>query len=340
MMKFKNYLVTWSWTTLVMYFLYDVVWLMADPEEFRLLVDSGLDILFLDLVYCSLFSAYNIGFGMLLLDSHKFKLLKKGKPIVFGTFFLVGNTLLSFAIDKVINVYMVPLEDNETWGNAYLMGLISSMQTLAIATDYYHKKAKRRQEEKQRLELQMLKLQLNPHFVFNSLSALSSLVCINPSQSERYIIRWSRIYRYILQHMDDELVTLDEAFDFTRDYINLLQLRYEHMELHREDFAYDSDECILRQSLQLLIENAVKHNAMGNEKKLIINIGRDKDMLTVSNNIIAPLYSVEATMPLRHLGLSNLAKRYLLNANREIKIDRTAHQFRVSLPIVKKNQAR
>lgn len=339
-MKAKYYVETWVWMTLLMYFLYDVVWLLAEPEEFHDLIESGPAIIWIDLGYCALFTTYDIYFGNLLLNSRLLRHIKKGKPLAFGGIFLISNTLLAIIIEHVLNDYMLPISNNDTWGNAYLMGLISSMQALAVATDYYYRQSKRKEEEKRQLELQVLKLQLNPHFLFNSLSALTGLVHDDGPRAERYVVRLSRIYRHFLDHMDDETVTLDEAFRITDDYMALLQLRYQHVVLQREPFTYAPDECILRQSLQLLIENAVKHNASSSRRPLTITIGRDGDRLSVSNNVIRPDHHLPSILPTSHMGLTNLAKRYLLNLNREIKIEQTQTRYTVWLPITKKQHTR
>ena len=335
-MKAKDYLITWLWTSLSMHFLYDVVWVLADHEEFNRLLEEGGMILWIDLCYCFLFSIYNLGFGTLLLKSRLLHFFQK-KIFIFSAIFLLANTILAFLVENLIDVLFVDISDREVWGNAYLMGLISSIQALIVVVEYYYKESEQKYKENRQLEMKLLKMQMNPHFVFNSLSVLAGLIEIDAKRAEDYVIRLSRIYRHILGHIESDVVSLDEAFQWLDDYMNLLKLRYTHIELQVKPMERRKDEYILSQSLQVLVENAVKHNAMNQHKELIIIVERKENMLVVSNNIIPPTYKSEQTIPSYKLGLDNLAKRYLVKFGKEIRVKQTSELFTVYLPIV--NQA-
>lgn len=86
--------------------------------------------------------------------------------------FLLANTFLAFLVENLIDVLFVDISDREVWGNAYLMGLISSIQALIVVVEYYYKESEQKYEENRQLEMKLLKMQMNPHFVFNSLSVL------------------------------------------------------------------------------------------------------------------------------------------------------------------------
>lgn len=182
--------------------------------------------------------------------------------------------------------------------------------------------------------MKLLKMQMNPHFVFNSLSVLAGLIDIDAKRAEDYVIRLSRIYRHILGHIENDVVSLDEAFQWLDDYMNLLKLRYTNIELQVKPMERRKDEYILSQSLQVLVENAVKHNAMNQHEKLTIVVERKENMLVVSNNIIHPTYKSEHTIPSYKLGLDNLAKRYLMKFGKEISVKHSSESFTVYLPIV------
>ena len=141
------------------------------------------------------------------------------------------------------------------------------------------------------------RLQLNPHFIFNSLSVLASLISIDAVKAEHYVVRLSRIHRYILNHFEDDTVSLKEAFELIDDYVALLKLRYTNVELIVKEIQYDSNDYILSQSLQILIENAVKHNAFNLKEKLTIFIDREGHYLTVSNNLIIRNQSQPSKIP-------------------------------------------
>ena len=333
-MKAKDYLITWLWTSLLMYFLYDVVWVLADHEEFKRLLEEGCTILWIDLCYCFLFSIYNLGFGTLLLKSRLLRFFQKKKILILSAIFLLANTFLAFLVENLIDVLFVDISDREVWGNAYLMGLISSIQALIVVVEYYYKESEQKYEENRQLEMKLLKMQMNPHFVFNSLSVLAGLIDIDAKRAEDYVIRLSRIYRHILGHIENDVVSLDEAFQWLDDYMNLLKLRYTNIELQVKPMERRKDEYILSQSLQVLVENAVKHNAMNQHEKLTIVVERKENMLVVSNNIIHPTYKSEHTIPSYKLGLDNLAKRYLMKFGKEISVKHSSESFTVYLPIV------
>lgn len=145
--------------------------------------------------------------------------------------FLLANTFLAFLVENLIDVLFVDISDREVWGNAYLMGLISSIQALIVVVEYYYKESEQKYEENRQLEMKLLKMQMNPHFVFNSLSVLAGLIDIDAKRAEDYVIRLSRIYRHILGHLENDVVSLDEAFQWLDDYMNLLKLRYANIEL-------------------------------------------------------------------------------------------------------------
>lgn len=116
--------------------------------------------------------------------------------------------------------------------------------------------------------------------------------------------------------------------------MNLLKLRYANIELQVKPMERRKDEYILSQSLQVLVENAVKHNAMNQHEKLTIIVERKENMLVVSNNIIHATYKSEQTIPSYKLGLDNLAKRYFVKFGKEISVKQTSELFTVYLPIV------
>ena len=109
------------------------------------------------------------------------------------------------------------------------------------------------------LQKKYLKLQLDPHFVFNSLSSLTGMIEETPKQAEDYVVKLSHTYRYILRHIDCDYTSLSEAADFIKTYVSMLNMRYDgNIELDIADLHTHEDECVLSLSLQLLIENAVK----------------------------------------------------------------------------------
>ena len=176
-----------------------------------------------------------------------------------------------------------------------------------------------------------LKQQVNPHFLFNSLNTLKSLTKRNPAQALDYITELASVYRYMLLHHDKKNVTLGDEIDFLKSYLYLLKIRFgdaitTEISLPDELLNYSMPA----NTLQLLIENAVKHNALSLKKPLSISIAADNNYLTVKNN----LRSKKEEPSSSHLGLSNISSRYLLLKGKDIIIKKTEEEFIVLLPIM------
>jgi two-component system LytT family sensor kinase len=175
-----------------------------------------------------------------------------------------------------------------------------------------------------------LKQQLNPHFLFNSLSTLKSLIRTNQVQSIKFIEELSSVYRYMLFHQNQKQVHVQEEIKFLESYLFLLKIRFEEaiftsIEIPDEVFHY----MMPPNTLQLLIENAVKHNAVSSKKPLFISIFTRKDWLVVENN----LHPKPASSPSSNLGLKNISSRYQLLKGKDIIIRRSEQCFQVLLPL-------
>jgi two-component system, LytTR family, sensor kinase len=184
-------------------------------------------------------------------------------------------------------------------------------------------------QEKLIFQYETLRNQVNPHFLFNSLNTLSSLVRSNPDLSEEYIQKFSGIYRYILENQENNLVPLSHELQFVRDYFGLQKIRDEEkinlsIELNNEENLE-----VFPVSLQLLVENALKHNSATRSNPLDIVIyieGMDK--LVVTNNL-QPKSNISSSSK---RGLKNLNERSRLILNREIEILQTEGFFVVKIP--------
>lgn len=193
---------------------------------------------------------------------------------------------------------------------------------------------KTQQLEKQQLihEIDLLKTQVNPHFLFNSLSILSSLVHINPELSEQFIDQLSRSYRYILEQKDQALVTLRTELEFIQSYAFLLKIRFENkFDLQIEIPEADLDRYkIAPLTLQLLVENAVKHNRMSAKEPLTVTIKLEDGSL-VMRNIFRPRGEIVASTG---LGLQNIINRYALLTDRPVWAGERGEAFVVNIPLI------
>ncbi|MBS1948653.1 MAG: histidine kinase [Bacteroidetes bacterium] len=182
-------------------------------------------------------------------------------------------------------------------------------------------------------QLDSLKAQINPHFLFNSLSSLSSLIAENPRQAEKFVEELSSVYRYLLQTNQQELTTLENELIFINAYGHLLQTRFgagfvTSISVDKACMQY----LLPPLTLQLLLENAVKHNIILPERPLHINIYTEgKKNLVVENN--KQKKSTNAFS--NKMGLKNISAKYALMKQQNIVIEETTELFRVIIPLIK-----
>ena len=195
-------------------------------------------------------------------------------------------------------------------------------------------KVKAEQLEKENLlsQFSALKSQVNPHFLFNSLSILSSLVKKDPELSEQFIDRLSRAYRYILEQRETDVVPLAAELEFLQSYTFLLQIRFKN----KFEVQVDLEKAVIERSkippltLQLLIENAVKHNCMSEREPLVIRIGREGNQISVRNKFRPRGEEVGST----GVGLQNIANRYALLTDRPVWAGEQEDEFVVRVPVL------
>ncbi|MDB5242576.1 MAG: histidine kinase [Spirosoma sp.] len=193
-------------------------------------------------------------------------------------------------------------------------------------------RAERLEKENVQAQFAALKSQVNPHFLFNSLSILSSLVHADAELSEKFIDQLSRAYRYILEQKDNERVLLRTELEFIQAYRFLLNIRFEN----KFDVVVNVPEAdqnrysIAPLTLQLLVENAVKHNRMSAKEPLRVSISIDNNCLQVSNNRQLRPQSEAST----GVGLQNIINRYALLTERPVWIGENEGSFVVKIPLL------
>ena len=183
-------------------------------------------------------------------------------------------------------------------------------------------------------KFESLKNQIDPHFLFNSLNVLTSLIGENPKQAERFTTKLSKVYRYVLEQRNKELIPLSEELKFARAYMELLQMRFEEgIQFEIPTETSNEELKIVPLSLQLLLENAVKHNVVSSNKPLILRIFEDNGNLIIENNVNPK----EAIGKSTKVGLRNITDRYRLLTKRNVNIFNDKKTFKVSLPLLTKN---
>ena len=193
---------------------------------------------------------------------------------------------------------------------------------------------KKLREEKLIFQYETLKSQVNPHFLFNSLNSLSTLIRKDPDLSEQYIQKLSTIYRYILENEIKEFVPLSAEMEFVSNYFFLQKIRDEEKIDLKVELNKNENIQVLPVSVQLLVENALKHNSATRKQPLEITIHFEGiDKLVVRNNLQKKTQLNSSSK----IGLKNLNERSRLILNREIEIQETEDEFVVKIP-VKLNQ--
>lgn len=181
-------------------------------------------------------------------------------------------------------------------------------------------------------ELEALKNQVDPHFMFNSLNTLSHLVATHKENAQEFIEKLADVYRYILQSKEKDLVQLMEEIQFLNNYYDLLRLRFGSSIKLDIDFPKKHLQFLPPISLQLLLENAVKHNGFDEKDPLKIQVACHEDHILFVNNRKAKLGTAAVS---NGIGLKNLNNRFQLLLQQSIEIREQPDQFLVRLPLVK-----
>ena len=190
--------------------------------------------------------------------------------------------------------------------------------------------AEKLKREKLASQYSSLKNQLNPHFLFNSLNTLSALVYKDPDASAQFIKQLSHIYRYVLENAEKEVVTLEKEISFIRDYLDLLSIRFGENLQYSLDIPKHEEHYIAPLTLQLLVENAIKHNVISRDEPFTLNIYREDDMIVVQNPIQLRAQVADST----GTGLKNIRFRYEHLTDEPVRIDQNNQQFTVKIPLL------
>ena len=197
-------------------------------------------------------------------------------------------------------------------------------------TLYYWRSREKAERERDKFRLQALENQLSPHFVFNNFSILADLIEVDPKRASAYLMNLSKVYRYTLQHLDHSTVSLQEELDFLQRYLALLQQRFGDgivVEI-RPDVARRQG-ALPPAALQMLIENAIKHNEHTTARPLHIFVTSDEDHISVSNRK-QPITTAEST----HVGQHNIAERYRLLTDQKVMISDSQDEYCVTIPLI------
>lgn len=238
-----------------------------------------------------------------------------------------GVVLKSFIAGEKMSFYLFPL-------------LFTTIISLFFHLIYFYKALQEKKLKEQKIiagtasaKFDALKNQLDPHFLFNSLNVLSALIDENPDLAQKFTSRLSKVYRYVLEQKNKELVNLEEELRFAKTYMDLLKMRFEDAIIFDFPEQLKNPEAkVVPLSLQLLLENTIKHNTVTSEKPLRIIISEEGKSLLVKNN----LQPKEILKRGSGVGLANIQQRYQLLTDRKIEITTNNQFFSVKLPLLTK----
>ena len=252
------------------------------------------------------------------------------------------SALLTTATDFVTCVYVLhqllstianPLKMTLTYV-ALINLLFHLLNTIFLYQQEYQKKITESEVLKRmhaQAELQAIRQQINPHFLFNNLNVLSGLVMQQKEEANEFIEAFSQVYMHILTTQDKELIALQEELNFLKPYLFLLQQRFPNALIVECEIPDQyKHHYIIPVALQMLVENAIKHNAFSAKKPLHIRIFIAGDELVVENNLQVKISSSGTSGS----GLKNIEKRYELATGKTISVQKKENVFLISLPLI------
>lgn len=265
------------------------------------------------------------------------------KRAIFGSLALIAYSATAYLLVQMMMYKIVTgsLPENPvSWGlrSSYVAILISFIISLIFVAVAFFQNWRNSLVDAEKFKAEMLMYkyealqnQINPHFLFNSFNVLSDLVYEDQKKAIDFIRQLSQLFRYVLDSRDKELVPIKEELEFIEAYRYLLLTRFEEKLSIELDFEARDHEMIVPMTLQLLIENCVKHNEISALQPLRVQIVRRGDYLKVENTLQAKPGGIDS----KKTGLSNIRQQFRYFTDKEIQIIKTDHSFAVEVPVLK-----
>ena len=261
----------------------------------------------------------------------------------------LGSIVITMLVFGLLRIFMVVVLYDHSWdyflanesASPYIIAIIITVLiSLFLHAFHFYKALQEKKVKEQKIiagtasaKFDALKNQLDPHFLFNSLNVLTSLIEEDPNQAQKFTTSLSKVYRYVLEQKNKDLVSVDEELQFAKTYVKLLKMRFEDsINLDIPEQSTDPEAKIVPLSLQLLLENAVKHNIVTSSKPLRIKVYEEDGMLVVSNN----LQEKQVVRKSSGVGLQNIQQRYGLLTDRNVEISKSQSEFKMKLPMLTK----
>lgn len=219
------------------------------------------------------------------------------------------------------------------YGLLFVLPAISIHFGIYFMTQWKKTKLKSEQLEKEniRTQLEVLKSHIDPHFLFNNLNILSSLIDEDKETARKFLDNFAEVYRYVLKNKQIELVTLDEELEFLNSYVYLLKNRFGERLIFQNDIIGVTENLMIPPlALQIVVENVIKHNKIDGEMPLTIEMFTEKDKLVIKNNLQKKKENVTSS----NSGLKNVKKRFEFLSDKEVDIMNIESHFIVKLPLL------
>ena len=267
----------------------------------------------------------------------------KRRAILGGVITILANLVIIYVVLGILSYYVYDgpfnyaITERGKWTSliCFIIVLIISLLFHSIAffkemqKEYIVNETLRR--DKITAELNALKAQVDPHFLFNSFNVLSGLIDESPDEAQKFLLGLSNIYRYVLEHRNEDLVPLTKELDFAQKYMDLHQVRFEDsINVDIDVNARHMDKTLPALSLQLLLENVIKHNAFDKGRPLTVSIKSNDNQLYVSNSTNKRIQAKDSN----GIGLDNIRQRYELHKVEGFDVVEEAQLFTVKLPLI------
>jgi hypothetical protein len=306
---------------------------LAAPVSPGIVINHEAVILGIIIVNCA------VCIGIILTSGHK---APQSIRILFIVFFALFIVLILIHLLEWMGIFPAT-SDMFGWGMLlFVFGLgyvlvqhytrtYQAMQTVSLELAENKSRMLKLQKETLSSQFEALKSQIDPHFLFNNFSTLASIIEESGITAVSFVQELSKVYRYVLQTRSSTLVPLKEELDFIQSYRFLMSKRFgDNLSITLTVPETAQALQVMPFSLQLMVENAIKHNIISAKKPLRIRIDVCNDYLVVTNNLQKKNTPVQST----HIGLDNIRTRYGLMTNRDVRVIETAAEFRVEIPLI------